>query len=258
MSATSDAASTASHGHGPPDTILSIEDGIIARLPIPWKKWPPGQGWSLSIAARRASGKSTACTQLVKRLIQMKVFARERVLVLSPTAGLATDWDFLPRRQVVMYDPEIITRLWERQRRRRDEGEPEERLLCVLDDCLVVDGVERSPEIRSLYVAGRHISVSVICCSQTANRLLSPAVIANSDLVLWSKLNVHQTELIWRGTTGIDRKAFIAWSERNSGHDYAFCLFDASSQSVDPADFLAVVRADPPPKRQRHLPPPED
>lgn len=42
---------------------------------------------------------------------------------------------------------------------------------------------------------------------------------------------------------GIDKKAFVAFCEQFAGKRYMFVLIDQISQSVDPEDWLAVVRA---------------
>ena len=209
---------------------------IVRRLP---------KFFTISVASRRNSGKSHLVRQLVKLLIKKKRV--DIVVVMSGSAGLNDDWTFINEKLVMPYSDEVLSRIWAKQE--ADVLDPKikpKHVLVVLDDCLSTPEALKSPVIGEYYTRGRHLRTSIICISQHTSQLLTPIMRANSDIILWSKLNRQQLEQLWQSTTNITRADFIRVSEELSGHSYNFLLLDNFQQnSRDPADFLTVIRADP-------------
>jgi hypothetical protein len=75
-----------------------------------------------------------------------------------------------------------------------------------------------------------------------ANRLLSPVVKENSSHILYSRLNRVQLGSLYDCVTGMDKAAFIRFSE-SATHDYTFVVIDQTTNSHDPAEFLTLIRA---------------
>ena len=215
--------------------VLPVSE-IIRRLP---------KFFTISIASRRNSGKSHLSSQLVKLLIRKKKV--DIVIVMSGSAGLNNDWNFVNSKLVMAYSDDMLTNIWNKQESDvLNTKMKAKHVLVVLDDCLSTPEAIRSPVIGEYYTRGRHLHVSMICISQHTSQLLTPIMRANSDIILWSKLNRQQLEQLWLSTTNITKADFIRVSEALGGHDYNFMLLDNIIQnSRDPADFLSIVRANP-------------
>ena len=221
-------------------------DEIVRRLP-PY--------FTISVASKRNSGKSFLCRQLVQMLIKQKKV--DVVIVMSGSAGLNDDWEFVKERDpkaVMEYSEEILQRIfakqaalvrtWVAQGAPKGKGQLPTHVCVVLDDCLSSPEALRSPTIGTYYTKGRHVHASMICISQHTSHLLTPILRANSDIILWSKLNLQQLVQLWESTTNIERKDFIRISESIGGHNYCFLLLDNITQTgEDPLDFLSVIRA---------------
>jgi len=211
------------------ETILGIPH-LADRLP---------KYFTASIASKRNSGKSYLISKLVKHLINTRRV--DMVLVMSGSAGLNNDYDFLNKKLVRPFSEPVLAKLWELQR-----NTPESRrkhILIVLDDCLSTKEAISSQTIQSIFTLGRHLWLSCIVASQVSNWLLSPVLKANSDVILWSKLNRQQQETLWTSTAGMSRDDFIRYSEENGGHNYQFCGLDNYTSSANPSDYLLVVKA---------------
>jgi hypothetical protein len=209
---------------------------IIRRLP---------KYFTISVASRRNSGKSVLISELVRELIKQKKV--DMTVVMSGSAGLNDDWNFLPKKLVMPFSDATLESIWATQQKQPKDSR--KHTLIVLDDALATPEALRNNTIMRYYSLGRHISASFICISQHTASLLSPAIKANSDIILWSKLNQQQLEQLWAATVNITKKDFIALSEKFGGHNYNFMLMDNYEQThSSPTGFLSIVRAQPPAK----------
>lgn len=208
-------------------------EAVVERLPTLF---------TISCASKRNSGKTVLISELIKKLLDDGRV--EMVLVMSGSAGLNNDYDFLPKGLVIPYSEAVLARLWARQK--SVEREKRQKVLVVLDDCLATPEAIRSELLTRIYALGRHVSISCIIISQVANWILTPTIKQNSDIILWSKLNRQQLENLWTSMTNIDKKDFLSFSEAEGGKNYNFLCFDNYTSSTDPLDFLTIVRAAPP------------
>jgi hypothetical protein len=215
------------------DTQVEGVDAIVERLP-PY--------FTISCASKRNSGKTVLISELIKKLVEDKRV--DMVLVMSGSAGLNTDYDFLPKGLVMPYSEQLLAKLWARQK--GVAAEQRQSVLVVLDDCLANPDAVRSDMLTQIYALGRHLAISCIIISQVANWILTPTIKQNSDMILWSKLNRQQIENLWLAMTNIDKKEFISFSEAEGGKDYNFLCFDNFTTSTNPLDFLTIIRATPP------------
>lgn len=200
--------------------------------------------FTISCASKRNSGKTVLVSELLKQLIaEHRV---DMVLVMSGSAGLNDDYDFLPKGLVMPFSEDVLVRLWERQKGTKRDAR--ERVLLVMDDCLATPDAVRSELVMRIFALGRHVSISCIIISQVANWILTPVVKQNSDIILWSKLNRQQLENLWTSMTNIDKREFLRFSEAEGGREYNFLCFDNFTSSTDPLDFLTIIRAEPPRK----------
>lgn len=205
----------------------------------------------------RNSGKSVMITQLVKLLLKQRKV--DIVVVMSGTSNLNSDWSFIDSRLVMPFDEEVLTRIADKQEEDilnwkappvKGEKKPPKpkHVLIVLDDCLSTPEALNSHVISSTFTLGRHKHMSCILISQHTTRFPNPILRANSDIILYSRLNLKSLENLWYATTNITKKDFIQLSALG-GVDYSFILMDLYNRtSRDPADTITVIRAEPPDK----------
>jgi hypothetical protein len=214
-------------------------DEIIDRLP-PY--------FTISCVSARNSGKSVLIQELVRKLIKAKRV--DMVLIMSGSAGLNEDWTFLPGNLVIPFSTDTLDRIWNKQK--MTPIDEREHILVVLDDCLATPEAFRNQRINAFYSLGRHLTLSMAILSQHTAYLLSPIIKANSDIILWSKLNRQQLKALWESTTNLEWKAFLNFSETLGGVDYNFLLLDIFCKSNKPEEFLTFVRAEPPAKKKKN------
>jgi len=205
----------------------------------------------------RNSGKSVMITQLVKLLLKQRKV--DIVVVMSGTSNLNSDWSFIDSRLVMPFDEEVLSRIADKQEEDilnwkappvKGEKKPPKpkHVLIVLDDCLSTPEALNSHVISSTFTLGRHKHMSCILISQHTTRFPNPILRANSDIILYSRLNLKSLENLWYATTNITKKDFIQLSALG-GVDYSFILMDLYNRtSRDPADTITVIRAEPPDK----------
>jgi len=213
-------------------------DEIVDRLP-PY--------FTISCVSARNSGKSVLIQELIRKLIKAKRV--DMVLIMSGSAGLNEDWTFLPSNLVIPFSTDVLDRIWNKQK--MTPIDEREHVLVVLDDCLATPEAFRNQRINAFYSLGRHLTLSMAILSQHTTYLLSPIIKANSDIILWSKLNRQQLKGLWESTCNLDWKAFLNFSETLGGVDYNFLLLDIYCKSNKPEEFLTFVRAEPPAKTKK-------
>ena len=214
-------------GELPVDTV----DTLIERLP---------KYFTMCLASKRNSGKTYLMTEIIKKLLKAKKV--DMVLVMSNSAGLNKDYDFLPSGLVMKFNEKVLEQLWARQQ--KTDMAKREHIFIVLDDVLSDPRALRSELVSRIYSLGRHNMLSCGISSQIANHVLTPIVKQNSDMILWSKLNITQLSHIWESLNGVSKKGFIRWAQVFGGIHHTFCVFDNITDKNAPEDFLFVVRAE--------------
>jgi hypothetical protein len=213
-------------------TVNTVDD-VIKRLP---------RYFTVSVASKRNSGKTVLVSELIKRLLAMKKV--DMVVVMSGSAHLNDDYDFLPKKLVMPFSERVLKNAWALQEKKLPKDRPH--ILFVLDDCLATPEAVRNTTVAKYYSLGRHVQSSFIIISQHTSVLLTPIIKGNSDIILWSKLNRGQLWNLWESTVNITRKDFVHLSETLGGIHYQFMLLDNHTHSTNPADFLDVIKAKPP------------
>ena len=194
--------------------------------------------FAMSIASKRNTGKTMMMTQFIQELLkQNKIYM---VFVFSNTFHMNGEYDFLPDRCKSSFDPQRLQELEELQT--SVPKEKRKQILVVLDDVLGDKSAENDKTIMRFYATSRHFGCSIAVLSQIANRVLSPAVLQNSDYILYSRLNRTQLSNLFEAITNMDKKLFIKFSE-TMNKNYTFIMVDNSIHSNDPKDFLKIVRA---------------
>ena len=214
-------------GELPVDTV----DTLIERLP---------KYFTMCLSSKRNSGKSWIMTEIIKKLLKAKKV--DMVLVMSNSAGLNKDYDFLPSGLVMKFNEKVLEQLWARQQ--KTDMAKREHIFIVLDDVLSDPRALRSELVSRIYSLGRHNMLSCGISSQIANHVLTPVVKQNSDMILWSKLNITQLSHIWESLSGVSKKGFIRWAQVFGGVHHNFCVFDNITDKNAPEEFLFVVRAE--------------
>ena len=210
--------------------IMSVTD-LAQKIRVPF---------SMSVASKRNSGKTLLISALIQALLAMRKV--DMVLVMSQTVHVNEDYWFLPPRLRIPFSEAVIQKLMDKQAK-IPKGKREQ-VLLVLDDVLSDKDAEKSRYVRRLFILSRHYDIHIILISQTSNVALSPQIKANSDYILYSRLNRYQLGTLWESLTNIDKRAFIEWSEMNN-KNFTFLIVDNTSQSNNPADFLLKVRVSP-------------
>lgn len=200
--------------------------------------------FTISVLARRNSGKSVMIQEIIKELISAKKI--DMVVVMSGSAGLNDDYNWLPKQLLMPFSEEILKKIWEKQA--KTPKEKRQRVFIVLDDCLGTPEAIRSDIINKYFSVGRHVSTNFLVASQHTAMLLNPLIKANSDLIIWSKLSRQQLENLSLSTTGLSKQEFVALSEKLGGDNYSFVVLDNYKNTKDPSEFLTCVRAKPPAK----------
>lgn len=197
--------------------------------------------FTISVASRRNSGKTHLMSQLIRELITAKKV--DIVVIMTGSAGLNDDYkDIVPEKLIQPFSELTLKSIWTVNANK--EAKDRKHTLVVLDDCLGTPEALRNNEIMRYYTLGRHCHLSMVIISQHSSVLLSPIIRGNSDIILYSKLNVQQLKQLHEATTNITLKDFIKVSETLGGKDYQFMLIDNLCKSTDVKDWLTVVRAD--------------
>ena len=195
---------------------------------------------TLALIGVRNSGKSMITQQILKAVIKKQTV--DIVIVMSGSAQLNSDYDFLPPGALMNFDDALLKKMWSKQVKDKKEG-VEKRLFLVFDDCLTDKGAIRNEIIQRIWVQGRHVSISSAILSQYPAYITSPIILGNSDLLLYSKLNRTALERIYESTTGLTKKEFIELSEAVAGVNYTFMVMNNYCKSPLPEDYLTYVRA---------------
>jgi hypothetical protein len=208
---------------------------VVTHIKVPF---------SCTVVSKRNSGKSFLVRDIVYEL--SKQGRINQVIVMSNTSGqsLNADYDYMPPAMLMMYKEATILKIMELQQKLVKAGKIRE-ILLVLDDVVGSDtsnSAEGSRLIRSIFANSRHYHISVILLSQIATRLLQPAIRENSDVIFFSRLNRKSLETMSEAVCNIDKKAFVAISEKNN-KNYSFIFYNNQTQSNNPQDFLFVVKA---------------
>ena len=215
------------------EEVLDTED-LLQRL--------PKNGFTFSCLARRNSGKSTLIGEIVQQLLKAKMV--DMVIVMTGSAGLGNgDYSFLPPELVMPFNEDLLSKLWERQK--ATPKKDRKHLLIIIDDALATPEAINNPVINAIISLGRHGFTSIGISSQHTKSLCSPLIKANSDLIIFSKLNRINLEAIYDCTTHLSKKDFIRICENLGGHDYNFVVIDNYKQTSDPSEAITVVRANP-------------
>ena len=194
--------------------------------------------FAMSVASKRNTGKTMLMTQFIQELLtQGRIYL---AFVFSNTYSMNGEWAFLPEKCKSKFDPDRLQSLMDSQIAIPKEKRKE--ILVVLDDVLGDRSVENNAIIMKFYATSRHFQCSIVLLSQFANRVLSPAVLQNSDYILYSRLNRTQLSNLFEAITNMDKQQFIKFSEYVI-KDFAFVVVDHTVQSNDPHDFLKIVRA---------------
>ena len=217
------------------EDVLDTQD-LMQRLP---------KYHTISACARRNSGKSTILGELMQELLKAKRI--DMVVVMTGSAGLGNgDYSFLPPQLVMPFNEKLLAQMWEKQK--ATPAEKRQHLLIVIDDALATPEAINNHTINTIFSLGRHAFVSCWISSQHTRSLLSPLIKGNSDLILFSKLSRVNLEAVYECTTHIAKKDFIRICENLGGHDWNFVVIDNYKQTTDPAEYLTIVRANPPTK----------
>ena len=195
--------------------------------------------FTLALIGVRNSGKSVICQAIIKELMKAKKV--DVVIVMSESAGLNTDYDFLDESTVMKFNDTLLQKIWNKQVKDKKEGEAKH-IFIVFDDCLANKDAIRNEVMNRIWVQGRHIHISSAILSQHPAFILSPTIMGNSDLLLYSKLNRQALEKLWLASCGISCKEFIRISEAIAGINYTYMVINNYCKDPNPMVYLNYTR----------------
>ena len=197
--------------------------------------------FTLALISVRNSGKSVLAQSIIKVVTEKKM--TDIVIVMSGSAGLNDDYNFLPKGALMPFSNNILHKIWNKQLEDKKLGK-EKRLFIVFDDVLADKDATKNEILQKIWIQGRHLSISSAILSQYPAFVLTPMIMGNSDLLLYSKLNRQNIEKLWLATVGISLKDFISISEKIAGVDYKFMVINNYCKSPDPLNYLTYVKAE--------------
>jgi hypothetical protein len=197
--------------------------------------------FSISIIAKRNMGKTRLMSGIIKSLKAKKRV--DKIVVLSGSAGLNDDYkDVINEKLILPFQETTLLNIWNLQASKKKEER--EHILIILDDCLANPQALKSEMVNRLYTQSRHLQISLAVLSQYGAHLLTPLRKANSDIIMWCKLNNKGLENLWLSTSGITKEKFIDISVKYSNGNYQFMVLDNFVRSSKAEDQLTVVKAD--------------
>lgn len=118
--------------------------------------------------------------------------------------------------------------------------------LCLFDDCIGDEQFHDSPNLKRLFVLGRHIKNFTICCSQTAKGI-APTMRTNTDLAVILKMfsKRHRQSIIEDYLDFMDPKLAVDLMQKYTDDRQAICVFN-SAISNDPWENIFVAKASDP------------
>ena len=154
---------------------------------------------SISIVAKRNSGKSILVKYLLKYAISQNQF--QKIYVICPTNDINHFYDDIVDTNHIMhsYDEEWITLLINKASKIND-GKTSQKdnpfnIMLVLDDLANEKAFHHSKTIKQLYGRGRHSFISVMCVGQMLHNI-SPLQRNNSDYLICGQLNAQNISLL--------------------------------------------------------------
>jgi hypothetical protein len=212
---------------GTPDT----PDQIVDRLP---------KYFTMSVLAKRNQGKTYYMTAVIKSLKKKKRV--DKVVILTGSAGLNDDYkDVVSEKLIMPFREAVLENIWKLQS--ETPAEEREHILVVLDDCLANPEAVRSVMVDKYYSQSRHVAISMAVLSQYGSYLLTPLRLANSDAILWCKLNSRALEKLYLSTSGLTKDKFIEISNRFSNGNFQYMVLDNFIRSSNVSDQLTFTKA---------------
>ena len=210
------------------------------------------------VVSKRNSGKTWLLQTLCRRLLESGRMDNGNIILMSSTASISGDWDFLPEsNRRFAYDENILRKLlvWQRRRitlikKRSDRSGTKvtlPSLLLVLDDILGSGGGSKggpkhhafSETLRWIACQGRHYKITCLFAVQSPQVVQSQVIRGNADYVLLGQLSAEQQTAAFRIVTGRSWPQFKQMVAENE--NYGFWLYNTLQKS---GDRWTQIRAD--------------
>lgn len=141
------------------------------------------------------------------------------------------------------YDPRAIQRVIDRQREMADSPGGPSPSFVYLDDCLYDKGVLKRPEIRQLFMNGRHYKIFLACTAQFCGDV-PPAIRSNIDYLFVCRDPIIQNRRrIWENFFGLFEFSHFQQLMNKCTENYECLVLDNTCKSNDPADAVYWFKA---------------
>ena len=203
---------------------------------------------TLVAVGRRRTGKSFAFRHI---LYEMRHHFHGGI-VISQTDELNKYWrQYIPKQFIYnKYSGSIIHKVFARQKAimnhpRLTEKEKQRQLkfFIILDDVISDEGLRHDPDLKELFVAGRHYKLFVMLTTQYA-KAITPTLRSNADYVLVLRNNnEHQLDSLYRDFGNFMTRAGFNSTMDAHTRNNEILVFDYSKESQDPHIVLNWFKA---------------
>ena len=196
---------------------------------------------TISIIAKRGSGKSVLC----KHIVETNIHKFEKVFVVCPTEDINHHYQkdgLIPKTCVFTEWNEQwalnLTKSLEKLNANKSKKEMK-MVLIILDDIFADVDFHHSPVLKSIFFRSRHYGLAVISLTQTLYSL-PPFARVNSDYVILGQVNRASVILAADEylSGSLDKKGFISLFNKSTT-DHQFLIIN--NNSISKSDDLNLI-----------------
>ena len=173
--------------------------------------------------------------------------------MISQTDELNHFWrQYVPKKYIYKhYDPEILRTVFRRQKKimndtalSKAEKEKKAPFFVLLDDVIADPNVRDSPEIKELFVAGRHYKLFVLITTQYA-KAITPTLRGNTDycFLLKTMQQIQLESMWWDFCSFLTKDAFAQILAEYTEDNECLVVNTCPDNDVDPIEMLAWWKA---------------
>jgi energy-coupling factor transporter ATP-binding protein EcfA2 len=201
---------------------------------------------TIMVVGKRGAGKST----ILKHIMYTKRHIPFGIACSGTEEGNGAFGQVMPSLFVYPdYDSKAVQRVIDRQRKLSKTEQGCSPSFVILDDCMYEPGILKKPEMRQLFLNGRHFKFFTAVTAQFAGDV-PPAIRVNIDYLFLCRENILQNRRrIWENFFGlIDFAQFQTLMDRTT-ENYEVLVLDntCKSNKLEDAVYWFKARTDLPP-----------
>lgn len=196
---------------------------------------------TIMIIGKRGVGKST----ILRNIMHAKRHLPFGIACSGTEEGNGAFGKHMPGTFVYSdYDAKAVQRVIDRQRTlSNDDGATPSPVFIYLDDCLYDKGVMKRPEVRQIFLNGRHFKIFVAVTAQFSGDI-PPAIRSNIDYLFICRDPIIQNRRrIWENFFGLMEFGQFQQLMTKSTENFECLVLDNTSRSNDPSDAIYWYKA---------------